>query len=822
MADYKEFLKGIDKKAYHEGEGVWEEDGYTVTRSNHWSPPGCHNSCGLLLYTKDEKLEKVEGDPLNPVCNGKLCMRCINLDESCNDPTRLKYPMRRVGERGENNWERISWEEAFDICVEKIEYYQKTYGNETVSVAHGTGRNINWQVPYLAYVAFKTPTVCTQFFTGISCYLPRLLAGQASAGDYFIVDASMSHEDRYGNEEWTPPEVAIMWGNEPLKSNADGYLGHWLVECMQMGTKVISVDPRLTWWSVRAEYHLQLRPATDAALAMAMINVIVEEDLYDHDFVDRWCCGFEDMAQAVKDATPEWAAEICGLEVEDIIGAARLYASARPGTIQWGLPFEQQSSALGLDTAVMDLLGICGNIDVPGGVLLIRNAFNIPTSLSEDYLDKDLLAKRICHPKPDFPWGDTRDMMFASESNAPNAQKMLWIQSSNPLACPGMDAPRVYDMLKDHEFVVVCDPYITPTAVACGDILLPVAMSPERNSIRTWWTPLRVQVKASQYYEAKSDEQIIVEIGKRLNPEGFPWEDDIGFLEWYLRNEGPVWGGKEAEQAHQGNKSEGEELEIFDTMYKFSGEKFTGTMQDIVNQGAYIYDHWNSTYRKYEKGMLRNDGSVGFSTASGRFELVTQLFEAWGIYPKPYFVEPAQGPVSTPELYERYPLVMVTGARSYEFFHSENRQLPTMREFHPDPLLELNPKTAQRYGIKEGQWVWVENELGRFKQKAAITPVVKDGVIHAEHGWWFPEQDGAEPTLFGTFDSNPNNCIPADVTGPYGIAAPVKNMLVTIYPVKQGDRTPGEQVTRYGGFDIQKARRLAYKKTWELQATATT
>jgi anaerobic selenocysteine-containing dehydrogenase len=342
-------------------------------------------------------------------------------------------------------------------------------------------------------------------------------------------------------------------------------------------------------------------------------------------------------------------------------------------------------------------------------------------------------------------------------------------------------------------------------------------MSPERNSIRTWWTPLRLQTKATQFYEAKSDEQIIVEIGKRLNPEGFPWADDLGFLEWYLRNEGPVWGDDRAESAHTGAKKEGEDMEMFDTMYNFSGEKWKGSIKDLAANGGIAYDNWNSTYRKYEKGMLRSDGEIGFNTKSGRFELVTQLFNAWGIEPKPYFIEPNQGPVSTPDLYEKYPLIMVTGARSFEFFHSEHRQLTTMREFHPWPLLEVNPKTAERYGLKDGQWAWVENDLGRFKQKVKLTPTIKDGVIHAEHGWWFPEQVGAKPSLFGTFDSNPNNVIPADITGPYGIAAPVKNMLVTMYPVREGDRLPGEQVTELGGFEIQKARRLAYKKAWEFQ-----
>ena len=818
MSNYEDFVRGIDRAAYHEGEWQWEEDGYVVTRSNHWSPPGCHNSCGLLLYTKDGRLEKVEGDPLSPFVNGKLCMRCLDLPEACNDPSRVKYPLKRAGERGEGKWERITWDEAYDFICEKIRYYQETFGNETISVAHGTGRNINWQVPYLAYVAFKTPHVCTQWFTGISCYLPRLMAGQAAAGDYFLVDAAVTHERRYLDPEWRPPEVLVVWGNDPLKSNADGYRGHWLVECMQLGTKVVSIDPRLTWWGVHAEVFLPLRPGTDAALAMAMLHVIIEEDLYDHDFVERWCAGFDELAQSVAAATPAWAAAVCDVDESQILAAARLYGQARPGAIQWGLPFEQQASAMGLDTAVMDLLGICGNIDVPGGVMLIRNAFNVPTSLSEDYLEKDLLRKRIVAPKPDYPWGDTRDMMFASEGGAANRQRMLWVMSTNPLACPGLDAPRVYDIIKAHEFIVVCDPYMTPTA-ALADIVLPVAMSPERNSIRSWWTPLRVQIKASQFYEAKSDEQIIVEIGKRLNPEGFPWDDDMGLLEWYLRNEGPVWACQEDRDAlqkgaHSGEHQAGDDFELFDSMFNFSGEKWEGSFQDIADRGGYVYDKWNATYRKYELGMLRADGKPGFGTPSGRFKLVTTLYQAWGMCPTPYFVEPYQSPVATPDVYERYPLIMLTGGRSYEFFHSEHRQLETMREFHPLPLVQINPADAERFGVGDGQWVWVENDQGRFRQVACLTPVVRQGVIHAEHGWWFPEQEEAEPCLFGTFDCNPNNCIPADVTGPYGIAAPVKNMLVKIYPCSEGDVQPTEQVTRCGGFPLQRARREAYMRAW--------
>ena len=149
---------------------------------------------------------------------------------------------------------------------------------------------------------------------------------------------------------------------------------------------------------------------------------------------------------------------------------------------------------------------------------------------------------------------------------------------------------------------------------------------------------------------------------------------------------------------------------------------------------------------------------------------------------------------------EEYPLILTCGGRSFEFFHSEHRQLPTMRELHPQPLCMINPKTAEKYGIEDGQWVWIENDHGRFKQVAKITKQVNEKTVHAEHGWWFPETEGAAPYLFGTFESNPNNCTKAFVTGQGGVGSPIKSMICKIYPVKDGDKMPYEQIAETGNF----------------------
>ena len=801
--DYQEFLDSVDREAYHEGEWRWQEGEYTVTRTNHWSPPGCHNGCGVLLYVDQEgRLARIEGDPLSPFNNGKLCMRCLDMVEAVNHPDRLKYPLRRAGKRGENKWERITWDEAYDEIEARVKDIWETDGGNAIICVHGTGRNINWQVPFFGQAALKTPNISTFGFTGFSCYMPRICGSIAPFGDFPIVDASETHADRYNNAEWVPPEVLVVWGNEPLASNADGYVGHWLVQCVQMGTKIISIDPRLTWWGARAEYWLQIRPGTDAALGCAWLNVIISEDLYDHDCVDRWCAGFEELSEAVKDMTPEWAAEICDLDADDIRGSARLYANAKPGAIQWGLAFDQQLSAMALCLAGCDLMATCGNVDVPGGNILVHNAFecNAGYASGESFTPPEWRAKKLNNSFAlsieggDFVAHASSDgLLQAIEDGFPYPIKMMWIQSSNTLSCPGMDAPRVLEAMKKIPFIVNADPYLTPTSVAVADILLPVAMSAERNSARTWWTPARAMVKVASYYEAKSDEQIIVEMGNRLNPEAFEAlgiKTDIDFLNWYLHDGTGSFSATTEATDQGGAKNSGKTL-------------FTADWEELVKDPSMLghcYDEFNATYHKAAKGMFREDGSVGYGTPSGRLELAPMLYRYWGLSTTPFHTEPPEGPISTPELMEEYPLILTCGGRSFEFFHSEHRRLQTMRELHPQPLCMVNPKTAKKYGIEDGQWIWIENDHGRFKQIAKVTPAVNEKTVHAEHGWWLPETEGAAPYLFGTFESNPNNCTKAFVTGQGGVGSPIKGMICKIYPVREGDAMPYEQIAEAGNF----------------------
>ena len=540
-------LEGVNKDVY-KTDWQWQEGEYTVTRTNMWTAPGCHNGCSVLYYTKDGKVEKIEGDPLSPYNQGRLCMRCLDVVETFYHPDRLKYPLKRVGERGENKWERITWDEAYDDIVEHVKAIWEEYGPESIVSMQGTGRNICWQTPYLSYAGFGSPNFVLGFLSGDACYLPRTTIGHCFMGDFFVADCSQHLEKRFADPEYVFPEYMLIVGNNALISNGDGFFGH-TAHRPHEGTRLQAtscVDPRRApGWPPMADVPpAACAPAPTPRVGLGMINLVIQEDLYDHDFVENWCYGFDELAERCKEYPVELAAEIAGVEAEDIRKAARLFASGNPSTIQWGLKVDQTVCGIPLAQGLLSMGAICGDIDVPGGMMIPRCAYDIPDSygcgmwnLSDEMLGKMLgVDTSPLHALGFDPTANGDTVLNAIETGEPYPIRMLFIQSTNTFANMSSEAPRVYRAMRSVDYNVVVDVFMTPTAVACADIVLPCGMSCERNSARVWWWPLRSIVKVGDYYEAKSDEQIILELGKRLNPRLFPWETDVEFMTWWIQS----------------------------------------------------------------------------------------------------------------------------------------------------------------------------------------------------------------------------------------------------------------------------------------------
>lgn len=749
----------------------WEEDGMTVIRGSARSAPGCHNVCGILTYVKDGKVVKVEGDPEDPYNQGRLCSRCLCIPDYIYHEDRLLYPMKRAREdRGKDKFERITWDEAYDIIVKNFKEVADKYGADKIACCQGTGRDIH-QITRIN-ASCGSPNEGVPYFAGNSCYLPRIASMACMLGDPCVMDCSQFLPKRYDDPRYVVPEYCIIWGHQPFYSNADGFYGHWILDLMKRGMKVAVVDPKLTWIAAKAgEDWLRVRPGGDGALAMAMLKVICDEKLYDQDFCDKWVYGLEAVCERVAAMDLDELCEKAWVAKEDVVRVARTYATSKPAAIQWGVALDQQTGGQQAAHAVTALWCITGNLDVPGGNVIGRACWGIEqpnwtgTWGYDELMTDEEAAKRI---------GVERYPMFAVgfKNLSSNATIEAWqrgevpiraayFATNNFLATMGAQAEQQLEWYKQIDFCVFQDLFMTPSMMALADVVLPAATYEERNGFGGL-NPYRISCinKAIEPVgEAKADNTIFLELGKRLveaiKPENkdiaWPWDTVEEMWDYALEDGGFTW----------------EEL----------------------RESTWKYPEFE--YRKYETGGLRADGGLGFQTETGRAEIYSMVFHhtSWsGLDPLPNYVEPVESPYSAPEDLEEYPYVVTSGARVPHFFHSEQRQVKKLRTLHPDPLCYIHPETAAKHGIAEGDWMWLENKHGKCKYKAKFDEFYDPRVMQCDHGWWFPERkDQAEENtadekagLFGVFESQINNLVPFDA-GVSGFGSNYKSMMCKIY-----------------------------------------
>jgi anaerobic selenocysteine-containing dehydrogenase len=796
-------------------------------RTSGWSAgPGCHGGCGIIAHIKDGKLLKVEGDPDHPWNQGRLCARALSMTQYVDHPDRLTKPLKRMGERGENKWCEISWEEAFDLIETRMKKIRDEYGAESMVFSSGTGRDIYPWLSMLAY-AYGSPNVMFAL-SGNACYFPRVSACQVIQGDYMVFDAGQFFPDRMNNPSFKQPECIVIWGYNIPNSCPDNLFGHWIIDLMKRGTKIICMDPRLSWFASRSEHWLQLRPGTDAAMAMGFLNVIVNEGLYDHKFVEQWTNSTHllrtdigkllhesDLAAdgsvdnfvvwneatgtpavwdvktqsfRVADVRPlvdgkcevrladgqlvpcetvwtafrreidkyplDRVAEITRVPADKIAAAARFYAKASPAAIHWGCPIDMTPNMTPTAHAIAALWSITGNLEIPGGNVIVRPAYDavaysLPGRPGVIAPTAEMDEKRIATDRYDlfkkFTQRAQTDVTFEQmQTGKPYPIKGLWTAAGNLMGGLGMDPKGWAEIIKKLDFVVAVDLFHTPTT-QLADVVLPAASFLEKDSVRSWWMPLQSINKAMTVEGCKGDLDIGFELAKRFDP-NFRWEN-----------------------THQ----------LFDEIVKPSGMTYAELQEKVW---AYPPEgHSTVPYRRHEKGLLRPDGTLGFNTPSGKMELYSTHREKWGLEPMPLHEEPPFTPVTQPEKFKEYPLILSTGRRSPVLYNSEHRQIPWLRALDPDPTVEIHPTTAGELGIGNGDWVWIENWFGKCIMKAKVTIEVPTWMVMAAHSWWFPEKEGAEPSLHGAYRSSVNQLIPNGYQGKDGLGAPIKHGLCKVY-----------------------------------------
>ena len=691
---------------------------------------GCHGVCQVLVHLEGDRVVKVTGDPDSPTSRGYLCPKGSAAPELLYHPDRLTHPLRRAGKRGENKWEKVSWEDALSEMADKFTQIKKESGAEFLAIGQGTGR------PHTEWTARFAHAYGTPNFIGPAhiCYVPRVIASGLTLGRLPVSDIY-----GFGGEK---PACILIWGcNLTYSGAADGMCGGMLQRALRDAEKVIVVDPRRIPPAETADHWLQLRPGTDGALALAMINTIIAENLVDYHFVDNYTSGFDKLVEHVRLSTPEWAESITGVKASEIRAAARTYATHSPACLQWGNGIDMSVCSFHTGRSLLILMGLTGNIDRPGGnVLWVPPAKVKPKSV---FINRDQLGEQFLPPGqkermiaagkfPFCPNTHTPTFWDSVITGQPYRVRALWLIGSNPLltATQGTKIERV---LKEYlEFTVVSDLFMTPTA-QLADLVLPAATWLEQNDVvffhKIWCVIARK--KLAQFSEARDDRDVIFEMAHRLGlHEAFPWRDSGEYLDWVLED---------------------------------TGLNFKRFCERDILLGE-------MRYRKYE--------SEGFQTPTGKFEISSGVMEAMGVSPMPFFREPPLSPVSTPELAKAFPLILISGTKVRNFFHSEYRQIESLRQDNPDPLVEIHPDTASSLGIQEGDWVWIETPVARVKMKAKLFEGIRPDVVNAQHAWWFPEE---KASAYDWKRSNVNLLYGHTHFDPENGSEPLKSYLCKVY-----------------------------------------
>ena len=671
----------------------------------------CLRGCGILAHLENGKVVKAEGDREHPVSKGAMCSKGLASVEILYHPDRLRHPLKRVGKRGEGKWQQISWEEALNIVADELLKARDNYGAESVAFIKGAARGIQDGLLYRLANTFGTPHFVTQDHV---CFEPSNFGAKITCG-------SLPNPDY----EY-PPACIVIWGTNFAETGIPQY-GSTL-EATNKGAKLIVIDPRRIKLAAKADLWLQLRPGSDLALALGMINVIINEELYDKAFVDRWTVGFSELKAHVEDYTPEKAERITWIPADMIKRAARLYATSKPATIPRGNGIEQNVNGFQAGRAIAILRAITGNLDVPGGEIEPSSTgilgWLAPEVTLASELPADKWARRVDADLNLVPAFSPFSMLLPQRivkaiiEGDPYPIHAAYIQAANPLLTYS-NAQETYRALNKLDFLAVADIFMTPTA-ELADIVLPAATYLEFDSISS---PLRdpgarilaqLVPKVVEIAECWSDLEILNELAKKLGLREYFWNDTEAFLDYLLK---PV------------------------------GLTLEGLKKIRVIEGI-------KKYKKYEVN--------GFNTPSGKVELYSNQLKEWGFDPLPAYRELPETPYSDPKLTKEYPLIF-TSRKAEPYRHSMGRQIASLRGNHPEPIVSIHPTTASKLGVAEGDWVYIETKRGRIKQKTNLTTSIDPRVIVIDYGWWFPEKGVTE--LYDWTESNIN--ILTDDSPPY-------------------------------------------------------
>lgn len=669
----------------------------------------CSALCGSLITVREGRITRVAPNPEHPASRGAFCVKGILGAPGWTDSDhRLLHPLRRAGARGEGRWERLSWDDALDLMADRLAEIRRRHGPLAV-------------VGAVSGAFFSRGLTVALLLRSLGS--PNWMINQDLCGGCRAVSDRITGLAITRGEDIERTRCALVVGRN--SAMADPVEWQALRRARARGARVIVIDPKRIPACELADVWLRPRPGTDAAIALAMIHVLVTENLHDRAFVNRWTHGFEALAARAARYPPDVAAALAGVPAADIVRAARLYGDG-PATFVSGHGIDAFSAGVQTFRAFHCLVAISGNLDRPGGNLRVKRprgfrmyldllhdpAFRLPVEVERQTIGADRFPlwagpdgwQMACH---------NPSVLEAILTGRPYPVRAMYVSGVN-IVVTYPDTARTVRALRSLDFLAVATQMLTPTA-ELADLVLPktttleeeeVALSPAGPCV------VYTRAVARPRGEARNDLEIALGLVDRLAARGalerdlFRWRTQRELNEFLLGDSGI-------------------------------------TIDELQRRGFAGFPH-----------RLGDFESQAFRTPTGKVELSSTTLERLGLDPLPDYTPPRAARQESGEP-AAFPLILLTGDREKAYHHSRFREQAWARTVSPHPDVRVHPDTAAALGVVEGDWLAVETPggAGACRLRVRVTDATPPGVVSTGMGWWRPE---APPPDRGAFDVNIN------------------------------------------------------------------
>lgn len=660
----------------------------------------CPAGCWVEVdYDVSGRISQVRADSQSDF--GMICELGRHSAEIVYSPDRILHPMRRVGPKGTHEFERISWDEAYATIVDRLKSVKAEWGPEANAIYTGRGsfelaecdvfqpRGVAISSASSLLFPFGSPNTLG---VGALCYVSfAMIAPHVTMGGMLM--------NMFSDIE--NAELIVVWGANPVTDSPPVDFAR-IMKARRRGAEVVVIDPRRTGTAVAAEAQwVPIRPGTDGALALGMCNVLIEEELYDERFVQDHTHGFDDFARYVQHFRPEVVEDIAGVPAETVRTLARRLVTARGVSPIMYSGLEYSDGGAQSIRATFVLWALAGQLDVPGGRCFSMRDNQFPMNREGHVPNPD---ERKALGRERFPiYG-----LYRGESHAialPNAvlkadpypiKSLIIVGGSVVTAWP---QPEIWRKTLDAMDFLVCVDRFPTADMAYADIVLPATTYYEIESYMTYGPVFRLRERVIEPLgESRPGFFILAELARHL-----------GYGDLYPQSED----------------------ELLRHALKASGF----TLEDVRAAGGIVQmPPVMMQYKKWEKGLLREDGTPGFDTPTGKFEIASTILEEHGYDSLPVYTEPSEGPRSQPELARRFPLVFMSGSRVSTDFRSQFHGIPGLVRQRPEPSVTINRLDAEARGISDGDTVEVSTQRGSVTFRAHVTDRITPGVVDADMG----------------------------------------------------------------------------------------